>query len=113
MGHTLRVSCHRPGQIVARLQPRAVQIRVLRRIQRVGLHRANMRRQAHDCLAERAVLVQGQSSEQRRAFSLRLVGDGVRFARREGIVTSPPFTQVQLKDGDPLQADEFPVLIPA
>ena len=52
-------------------------------------------------------------SEQRRAFSLRLVGDGVRFARREGIVTSPPFTQVQLKDGDPLQADEFPVLIPA
>ncbi|WP_420724735.1 phytanoyl-CoA dioxygenase family protein [Hwanghaeella sp. LZ110] len=52
-------------------------------------------------------------SEQRRAFSLRLVGDGVRFARREGIVTSPPFNQVTLQDGDPLQADEFPVLIPA
>jgi ectoine hydroxylase-related dioxygenase (phytanoyl-CoA dioxygenase family) len=51
-------------------------------------------------------------SEQRRAFSLRLVGDGVRFAHREGIVTSPPFPNVTLKDGDPLQGEEFPVLIP-
>ena len=48
---------------------------------------------------------------QRRAFSLRLVGDGIRFARRKGITTSPPFSQVKLNDGDPLIADEFPILI--
>lgn len=51
------------------------------------------------------------ASMQRRAFSLRLVGDGIRFARREGIITSPPFKQLKLKDGDPLIADEFPMLI--
>lgn len=49
-------------------------------------------------------------STERRAFSLRLVGDDVRFARREGIVTSPPFSQVTLQDGDALVADEFPML---
>ncbi|MGD1922745.1 MAG: phytanoyl-CoA dioxygenase family protein [Paracoccaceae bacterium] len=47
---------------------------------------------------------------ERRAFSLRLVGDDVRFARREGIVTSPPFDQIILKDGDALVGDDFPVL---
>lgn len=47
---------------------------------------------------------------QRRAFSLRLLGEGVHFARREGIVTSPPFEQITLKDGDALVGDEFPVL---
>ena len=51
-------------------------------------------------------------SSQRRAFSLRLVGDGIRFARRDNIVTSPPFEQITLNDGDPLVADEFPVLYP-
>ncbi len=50
------------------------------------------------------------AARQRRAFSLRLVGDDVRFARREGIVTSPPFEQVTLKDGDALTGEEFPVL---
>lgn len=48
---------------------------------------------------------------QRRAFSLRLVGDEVRFRRREGIVTSPPFNQITLQNGDALVADEFPVLL--
>lgn len=52
-------------------------------------------------------------SSQRRAFSLRLLGDGVSFARREGIVTSPPFEQITLKHGDALIAEEFPVLQPA
>ncbi|MEM9063330.1 MAG: phytanoyl-CoA dioxygenase family protein [Pseudomonadota bacterium] len=47
---------------------------------------------------------------ERRAFSLRLVGDDVRFARREGIVTSPPFNHVTLQDGDALVGDDFPVL---
>jgi ectoine hydroxylase-related dioxygenase (phytanoyl-CoA dioxygenase family) len=50
------------------------------------------------------------ASVQRRAFSLRLVGDNAKFARRDGIVTSPPFTEVTLKNGDAFVADEFPVL---
>ena len=48
---------------------------------------------------------------QRRAFSLRLVGDDATFARREGITTSPPFEQVTLKHGDPLDGPEFPILL--
>ena len=50
------------------------------------------------------------ASAQRRAFSLRLLGDDVRFVRREGIVTSPPFKQVTLQHGDALTGAEFPVL---
>jgi ectoine hydroxylase-related dioxygenase (phytanoyl-CoA dioxygenase family) len=48
--------------------------------------------------------------EQRRAFSLRLIGDDVRFARREGIVTSPPFRDVKLEPGAVMDAPEFPLL---
>lgn len=47
----------------------------------------------------------------RRAFSLRLVGDDATFARREGIVTSPPFPEVTLKHGEKLDGPEFPVLL--
>ncbi|MFK8083680.1 MAG: phytanoyl-CoA dioxygenase family protein [Granulosicoccus sp.] len=50
------------------------------------------------------------TSEQRRAFSLRLVGDDIRFARRENIITSPPFNEVTLQHGDPLVGNEFPLL---
>jgi len=50
-------------------------------------------------------------SAQRRAFSLRLVGDDATFVRRDGITTSPPFENVALKHGGPLDAPEFPVLI--
>ncbi|QYX58572.1 phytanoyl-CoA dioxygenase family protein [Roseovarius sp. SCSIO 43702] len=49
-------------------------------------------------------------TSQRRAFSLRLVGDDTRFVRREGIVTSPPFPGVTLAHGDPLSGAEFPLL---
>ncbi|MBY8976103.1 phytanoyl-CoA dioxygenase family protein [Rhodobacteraceae bacterium NNCM2] len=49
-------------------------------------------------------------SAQRRAFSLRLVGDDARFARYEGIISSPPFRDVALKHGDALDVAEFPVL---
>ena len=49
-------------------------------------------------------------SNQRRAFSLRLVGDYTHFVRREGIVTSPPFPGVTLNHGDVLSGDEFPIL---
>ena len=48
---------------------------------------------------------------QRRAFSLRLVGDDTYFVRREGIVTSPPFPAVTLRHGDILSGEEFPVLL--
>jgi ectoine hydroxylase-related dioxygenase (phytanoyl-CoA dioxygenase family) len=50
---------------------------------------------------------------QRRAFSLRLLGDDVRFARRQGIVTSPPFRMVTLAHGAVMDAPEFPLLLPA
>jgi ectoine hydroxylase-related dioxygenase (phytanoyl-CoA dioxygenase family) len=49
-------------------------------------------------------------TSQRRAFSLRMVGDGTRFARRKNIKTSPPFNGLTLKHGDPLEGDEFPIL---
>jgi len=49
-------------------------------------------------------------SEGRRAFSLRLVGDEIRYSRRENLVTSPPFEQITLKHNEPLVAEEFPVL---
>ncbi|MDB4558778.1 phytanoyl-CoA dioxygenase family protein [Amylibacter sp.] len=51
------------------------------------------------------------STAQRRAFSLRLVGDDATFARREGVVTSPPFPNVTLQHGDPLDGAEFPKLL--
>jgi ectoine hydroxylase-related dioxygenase (phytanoyl-CoA dioxygenase family) len=49
-------------------------------------------------------------STYRRAFSLRLMGDDVRFARREGIKTSPPFRGVTLAHGAVMDAPEFPLL---
>jgi hypothetical protein len=41
---------------------------------------------------------------------LRLVGDGTRFVRREGIKTSPPFPDVALANGAPLDGAQFPML---
>ena len=51
------------------------------------------------------------ATRERRAFSLRLLGEGARFVRREGIVTSPPFPNVTLADGAPLVVDDFPLLL--
>jgi ectoine hydroxylase-related dioxygenase (phytanoyl-CoA dioxygenase family) len=50
------------------------------------------------------------ASDQRRAFSLRLLGDDVRFARKDGVKTSPPFRDVQLPHGAVMDAPEFPIL---
>lgn len=50
------------------------------------------------------------ATRQRRAFSLRLVGDGARFVRREGIKTSPPFSHVKAVSGSPLLDEDFPVV---
>lgn len=51
------------------------------------------------------------ATAQRRAFSLRLVGGDATFARREGIVTSPPFEDVALPHGAPLDGPHFPRLL--
>ncbi len=51
------------------------------------------------------------ASARRRAFSHRWVGDDVRFKVRGGEV-SPPFPEAhrRLRDGDPLDAPEFPLV---
>lgn len=49
-------------------------------------------------------------ANQRRAFSLRLLGDNPTFVRIPGLETSPPFEQIQLAHGDVLIAEEFPLL---
>jgi ectoine hydroxylase-related dioxygenase (phytanoyl-CoA dioxygenase family) len=50
-------------------------------------------------------------ADQRRAFSLRLIGDDVRYAKRPGINTSPPFRAVTLSHGAVMDAPEFPLLL--
>ncbi|MEZ5826539.1 MAG: phytanoyl-CoA dioxygenase family protein [Geminicoccaceae bacterium] len=50
-------------------------------------------------------------SSARRAFSLRLLGDGATFNRREGVTTSPPFREVDLPHGAPLDHPAFPSLV--
>jgi len=45
----------------------------------------------------------------RRAFSSRWVGDGATYADRGG-VTSPPFRDVRLAHGAPLEGPEFPLI---
>lgn len=45
----------------------------------------------------------------RRAFSSRWVGDDARFAERPGM-TSPPFPDVTLRQGDEMDAPEFPLV---
>jgi ectoine hydroxylase-related dioxygenase (phytanoyl-CoA dioxygenase family) len=47
----------------------------------------------------------------RRAVSFRFVGDDATFARRPGM-TSPPFHNVRLEHGAPMEAPEFPLLWP-
>ena len=66
---------------------------------------------AFDFLTIHGAPANTSKSTQRRAFSVRLVGEGARFARKEGIVTSPPFPNVRLADGDPLHGDDFPILL--
>ncbi|HBQ6654736.1 TPA: phytanoyl-CoA dioxygenase, partial [Klebsiella quasipneumoniae subsp. quasipneumoniae] len=47
----------------------------------------------------------------RRVFSARWVGDDAAFADRGG-VTSPPFPELTLRDGDPLDSPLFPQVWP-
>ena len=48
-----------------------------------------------------------QSSQSRRAFSMRFIGDDVTFVERAG-PTSPPFDGINLKSGDQMREDWFP-----
>ena len=43
----------------------------------------------------------------RRAFSMRFIGDDVRFVQRDG-PTSPPFDGINLKTDDLMREDWFP-----
>ena len=47
------------------------------------------------------------SSNRRRAFSERFVGDDATFAKRKGEV-SPPFPEVKLNHGDKMDCESFP-----
>jgi len=51
------------------------------------------------------------SKIRRRAFSLRFVGDDARYVTRPGR-TSPPFPGHEMKDGQRLREDWFPVIYP-
>jgi len=45
----------------------------------------------------------------RRAFSMRFIGDDVKYLERSG-ETSPPFKGIDLKDGERMRKDWFPVV---
>lgn len=45
----------------------------------------------------------------RRAFSMRFIGDDVKYLERSG-ETSPPFKGIDLKDGEKMRKDWFPVV---
>ena len=49
------------------------------------------------------------SQDRRRAFSMRFLGDDVRYLDRGG-ETSPPFAGINLNPGDSMRADWFPVV---
>ena len=50
-----------------------------------------------------------ETNKRRRAFSLRLVGDDARYVERPG-PTSPPFPGHNMKPGDRLREDWFPII---
>ena len=47
------------------------------------------------------------TSKSRRAFSMRFIGDDVKYIDRGG-PTSPPFEDINLKTGDIMREDWFP-----
>ncbi len=51
------------------------------------------------------------ASRRRRAIASRWIGDDARFADRQGTV-SPPFPDLTLQHGDPMDAPDFPVVYP-
>ena len=49
------------------------------------------------------------SKNKRRAFSMRFIGDDVRYLKRNG-ETSPPFNGINLKSGEIMRKDWFPIV---
>jgi ectoine hydroxylase-related dioxygenase (phytanoyl-CoA dioxygenase family) len=67
-----------------------------------------------DCIAFHALTVHGapgnaSSSTRRRAVAMRFTGDDGRFTRRDGYM-SPPFEEVKLAIGAPMDSEHFPVV---
>ncbi len=52
---------------------------------------------------------ENNNKNRRRAFSMRFIGDDVRYIDRAG-ETSPPFNNINLKTGDTLRTDWFPIV---
>lgn len=81
--------------------------------QRADLRIVGEAMQPGDALAFHFRTVHGapanRSAERRRGFSARWVGDDATFADRGG-KTSPPFPDLKLRHGEPLDAPEFPVI---
>ena len=50
-----------------------------------------------------------ETNRSRRAFSMRFIGDDVKYLGRGG-ETSPPFKGIDLKDGERMRKDWFPVV---
>ena len=55
---------------------------------------------------------ENKSINRRRAFSVRFTGDDSTYIKRKGEM-SPPFPELNLKNGDKLDCKTFPVLIPS
>ena len=53
---------------------------------------------------------ENKSKNRRRAFSIRFTGDDATYIKRKGEM-SPPFPNVKLKNGQPLDCKTFPLLI--
>ena len=53
---------------------------------------------------------ENKSKNRRRAFSIRFTGDDATYIKRKGEM-SPPFPNIKLNNGDPLDSKTFPVLI--
>ena len=53
---------------------------------------------------------ENKSKNRRRAFSVRFTGDDATYIKRKGEM-SPPFPNIKLNNGEPLDSKTFPVLI--
>lgn len=70
-----------------------------------------------DCIVFHALTVHGapgnpDATRRRRALATRWTGDDARFVRRRGFM-SPPFAEVTLEPGAPMDSPVFPVVLPA
>ncbi|MBH68815.1 MAG: phytanoyl-CoA dioxygenase [Rhodospirillaceae bacterium] len=68
-----------------------------------------------DCIAFNFLTVHGAPGNtsktiRRRAFAARFTGDDVTYVKRKGEM-SPPFPQLELREGEPIDCPTFPVLL--